>query len=95
MSAIFALGERGDTTAIPALESLLKSDDLSIEMAPMIKGQIERIKQGPGKKPGESEHVDESESNEAVGKRLERLEKMLQEMNNRLKAMEERLPPKK
>jgi len=95
MSAIFALGERGDTTAIPALESLLKSDDLSIEMAPMIKGQIERIKQGPGKKPEGSEHVDESESNEAVGKRLERLEKMLQEMNNRLKAMEERLPPKK
>jgi aminopeptidase N len=95
MSAIFALGERGDTTAIPALESLLKSDDLSIEMAPMIKGQIERIKQGPGKKPEGSEHVDESESNEAVGKRLERLEKILQEMNNRLKAMEERLPPKK
>jgi aminopeptidase N len=94
MSAIFALGERGDTTAIPALESLLKSDDLSIEMAPMIKGQIERIKQGPGKKPEGSQHVDESESNEAVGKRLERLEKMLQEMNNRLKAMEERLPPK-
>jgi len=95
MSAIFALGERGDTTAIPALESLLKSDDLSIEMAPMIKGQIERIKQGPGKKLEGSEHVDESESNEALGKRLERLEKMLQEMNNRLKAMEERLPPKK
>jgi aminopeptidase N len=94
MSAIFALGERGDTTAIPALESLLKSDDLSIEMAPMIKGQIERIKQGPGKKPEGSQHVDESESNEAVGMRLERLEKMLQEMNNRLKAMEERLPPK-
>jgi aminopeptidase N len=94
MSAIFALGERGDTTAIPALESLLKSDDLSIEMAPMIKSQIERIKQGPGKKPEGSQHVDESESNEAVGKRLERLEKMLQEMNNRLKAMEERLPPK-
>lgn len=94
MSAIFALGERGDTTAIPALESLLKSDDLSIEMAPMIKGQIERIKQGPGKKPEGSQHVDESESNEAVGKRLERLEKMLQEMNNRLKIMEERLPPK-
>lgn len=94
MSAIFALGERGDTTAIPALESLLKSDDLSIEMAPMIKGQIERIKQGPGKKPEGSQHVDESESNEAVGKRLERLEKILQEMNNRLKAMEERLPPK-
>jgi aminopeptidase N len=94
MSAIFALGERGDTTAIPALESLLKSDDLSIEMAPMIKSQIERIKQGPGKKPEGSQHVDESESNEAVGKRLERLEKMLQEMNNRLKIMEERLPPK-
>jgi len=44
MAAISALGGRGDATAIPALEALLKSDDLSIEMAPMIKGQIARLK---------------------------------------------------
>src|SRR5262249_22337227 len=36
-STIMALGERGDASAIPALETLLKSDELSIEMAPAIK----------------------------------------------------------
>jgi aminopeptidase N len=98
MSTIFALGERGDATAIPALESLLTSNDLSIEMAPMIKGQIARIKRGPAKKPEGreiNEPGDEREGNEAVAQRLERLEKMLQEMSDRLKSMEERLPPKK
>ncbi|HEY1482050.1 MAG TPA: M1 family aminopeptidase, partial [Candidatus Acidoferrum sp.] len=43
-ASIFALGTRGDASAIPALESLLKSNDLSIEMAPMIKDQIEHLK---------------------------------------------------
>src|SRR6266436_1296386 len=43
-AAIYALGARGDATAIPALEALLKNDDLSIEMVPMIKGQIARLK---------------------------------------------------
>ena len=44
MASIFALGVRGDATAVSALEGLLKSDDLSIEMVPMIKGQIARLK---------------------------------------------------
>jgi aminopeptidase N len=98
MSTIFALGERGDRTAIPALESLLKSNDLSIEMAPMIKGQIARINRGPGKQPETretDEHAEAGQGNEAVANRLERLEKMLQEMSDRLKSIEERLPPKK
>ena len=97
-SAIFALGERGDATAIPALESLLNSNDLSIEMAPMIKGQIARLKQGSGKKPdaGEVKEGNQGgEGDQAVPERLERLEKMLQEMSERLKSIEERLPPKK
>jgi aminopeptidase N len=98
MSAIFALGERGDATAIPALESLLSSNDLSIEMAPMIKGQIARLKQGPGKKPesGEANEGGEGgEAGQAMALRLDRLEKMIQEMSDRLKNIEERLPPKK
>jgi len=97
-SAIFALGERGDATAIPALESLLKSNDLSIEMAPMIKGQIARLKQGPGKRPegGEAKEGGQSgEGDQAVAERLDRVEKMLQQMSERLKSIEERLPPKK
>jgi HEAT repeat protein len=92
-SAIYALGERGDASAIPALEELLKSNDLSIEMAPMIKGQIARLQKGPAKKgeAGESAAGGDSE----VAKRLERLEKLLQEMSDRLKTIEDRLPAKK
>jgi HEAT repeat protein len=94
-ATIFALGERGDASAIPALESLLKSNDLSIEMAPMIKGQIARLKRGPGKK-GESGEASEAESGDQdVTKRLERLEKLIMEMSDRLKTIEDRLPPKK
>ena len=96
-AAIFALGERGDASAIPALETLLTSNDLSIEMVPMIRTQIARLKRGPGKKPepGEMNEADEGSGNEdAVAKRLARLEKMMQEMNERLKNIEERLPAK-
>jgi aminopeptidase N len=96
-SAIFALGERGDVTAVPALESLLNSNDLSIEMAPMIKGQIARLKKGPGKKPaaGESNEYEPSGDNDqSVAQRLERMEKLIQEMSERLKNLEERLPAK-
>jgi aminopeptidase N len=92
-SAIYALGERGDASAIPALESLLKSNDLSIEMAPMIKGQIARLKRGPGK-PGPAEG-EAGAGEQDVSKRLDRLEKMLTEMSERLKSIEDRLPPKK
>ncbi len=92
-SAIYALGERGDASAIPALEELLKSNDLSIEMVPMIKGQIARLKGGSGKpEGGESAEADGDES---VTKRLDRLEKLLEEMSGRLKSIEERLPQKK
>lgn len=98
ISAIFALGERGDATAVPALEALLNSNDLSIEMAPMIKGQIARLKKGPGKKPDSGELNEPGEGGEAdqdVAKRLEHLEKMVQEISERLKSIEERLPAKK
>ena len=97
-SAIYALGQRGDASAIPALEKLLKSDELSIELAPMIKQQIAKLKKAPGKKPekGEANEAGESgDGDQTLAKRLERLEKMLQEMSERLKNMEERLPPKK
>jgi Aminopeptidase N len=94
-SAIFALGERGDASAIPALESLLKSNDLSIEMTPMIKGQIARLKKGPGKKGEGAEGGEAGAGDQEVTRRLERLEKLLLEMSERLRTIEDRLPPKK
>jgi len=95
-ASIYALGERGDASAIPALEALLNSNDLSIEMAPVIKGQIARLKRGPGKKGDSAEGGEAGDSgDESVVKRLDRLEKLIQEMSNRLKNIEERLPQKK
>jgi aminopeptidase N len=101
-AAISALGNRGDASAIPALEALLKSDDLSIEMVPEIKAQIERLQnpkgaRGPTRGDEESEDEDAtdiaSDTQPTVSQRLERLERLVQEMNDRLKSMESRLPP--
>ena len=107
MAAIFSLGGRGDATAVPALEALLKSDDLSIEMVPMIKGQIARLKTPAATKPtspngGGGESADASGSlseksgdSEAVLQRLDKLEQLVEEMNGRLKAIETHLPAPK
>jgi aminopeptidase N len=104
IAAIYALGGRGDATAIPALEALLKSDDLSIEMAPMIKGQIARLKKPADGRPAANSGMadGDEESAESAGgekltteQRLEKLEHLLQEMSERLKSMEKRLPPLK
>jgi aminopeptidase N len=107
MASIFALGARGDASAIPALETLLKSDDLSIEMAPMIKRQIASLKTPAGEKRHQrGEASDEEQDSEAspspaanepgaVAKRLDRLEHLMQEMADRLKTIETRLPPPK
>src|SRR5437016_1301856 len=103
MAAIYALGGRGDATAIPALEALLKSDDLSIEMAPMIKGQIARLKKPadgkpsspPGSGDADEESVEAGGEKLTTDQRLEKLEYLLQEMSERLKSMEKRLPPPK
>jgi aminopeptidase N len=109
MAALFALGNRGDSSAIPALEEMLKSNDLSIEMVPLIKGQIAKLKRPPAAKPdahaqgGEDDDDDESAESgpaggekrgSAVAERLDKVERLLQEMNERLKAMETRLPAK-
>ena len=94
-SAIFALGARGDASAIPALEALLHSDDLSIEVEPLINRQIAALKAGP---QGKGHGVESAEGGEkaesAVTSRLDQLEKVVEEMNQRLKTIEERLPAK-
>jgi aminopeptidase N len=101
-AAIHALGSRGDPSAIPALEAMLHADDLSIEMVPMIKEQIARLEK-QGSKPGAGGDNDEEESGKegapgdqaAVTQRLDKLEHLVQEMNERLKTIESRLPPPK
>jgi aminopeptidase N len=103
ISSIFALGSRGDASAIPALEDLLKSGDLSIEMTPMIKEQIARLKKPQGRKDnaeaeedGEEGDKDGGEAGQsAVTQRLDKLERLIQEMNEKLKSIETRLPPPK
>jgi len=105
LSAIIALGTRRDASAIPALEALLKSDDLSIEMAPIIRGQIEQLK-NPSARGGlhaamgddEDDWGDRGGGAEPAPKandeqRLNHVEQLLKEMNGRLKSIEGRLPP--
>ena len=101
LSAIFALGSRSDKSAIPALEALLKSDDLSIEMVPMIKDQIEHLRNpnakvrayGPmGEEDGAADG-EEANAKPTEDQRLSHLEQLVQEMNERLKSIETRLPP--
>jgi aminopeptidase N len=103
IASVFALGARGDASAVPALEALLKSNDLSIEMVPMIKTQIETLKAPAGdkhKQHGENAGAEESEASAtndqgAVAKRLDRLEHLMEEMSERLKTIETRLPTPK
>src|ERR1700680_4894130 len=101
MAAVAALGARGDASAIPALEQLLKSNDLSIEVAPMIKEQIAHLKRPAKDKKdghataGTNSDDDDAESGDSnsgangntavVAERLDKLEHLMQEMNNRLK----------
>jgi hypothetical protein len=103
-AAISALGNRGDASAIPALEALLKTDDLSIEMVPEIKEQIEKLQNPQGtKRKGRHESDDEMQDEESekagsggnqtsVSQRLEQLEQLVQEISDRLKTIEARLP---
>jgi len=97
IGAIYALGGRGDASAIPALEALLKSNDLSIEIAPMVKEQIDRLKKSPSTSGvrGTTEGADHAETTAtgADNQRLAHLEELVREMNERLKGIEGRLPP--
>jgi HEAT repeat protein len=108
MASLFALGARHDATALPALEKLLTSDDLSIEMAPMIKSQIAQLKKPAKDKSnphaeaaGDDDDADDDAAASSADKnatvvadRLDKLEHLIQEMNDRLKNIEGRLPSK-
>ena len=100
-SAIMALGTRGDPSAIPALETLLKSSDLSIEMAPAIKQQIARLqkpkveKDEGGGSSGDDSDTEGGGDQSAVLSRLDKLEHLVREMSERLKSIETQLSAKK
>ncbi|HXN23371.1 MAG TPA: M1 family aminopeptidase [Candidatus Dormibacteraeota bacterium] len=98
LASVFALGERGDPSAIPALSAMLKSDDLSIAFAPTIEAQIQRLKQtegkSEGKPPSSSEQTSPSSKsgpNQPILLKLENLEKIIAEMSERLKSVEKKL----
>jgi aminopeptidase N len=95
-TTVFALGLRGDASAIPALEAMLQSKSLSIEMEPMIKEQIERLK-NPAARGGHRgmghQDVNPPAAKPAEDDRIGHLEQLVQEMNDRLKEIEKRLPP--
>jgi len=97
VATISALGNRGDASAIPALEALLGNKDLAIEMIPIIKTQISHLQN----KSTKNYHAGDDDSPQAATpaqtaadntERLERIERLTQEMNDRLKAIESRLP---
>ena len=94
-TAIYALGGRGDASAIPALEAMLQSKNLSIEMQPTIKEQIERLKNPMAKGGAHGMMSEDAKGGEKAGgdDRLVHLEQLVQEMNSRLKEIEKRLPP--
>jgi aminopeptidase N len=94
-TAIFALGGRGDASAIPALEAMLQSKSLSIEMQPSIKEQIERLKNPLAKGGPHGMMKPDGNASEKAGEdeRLIHVEQLVQEMNERLKEIEKRLPP--
>jgi aminopeptidase N len=97
ISTISALGNRGDAGAIPALEALLSSKDLSIEMVPIIKTQISHLQNKSTKNIRDADDdapppPTPAQSATDNSERLERIERLTQEMNDRLKAIESRLP---
>ena len=98
LAAISALGSRGDASALPALEALLKNGDLSITVGPMIREQIAHLKNLPPKGTAhrgtdeDGEAGVEAAEKSADDRRLGQVEQLLQEMNERLKAIENRLP---
>ncbi len=104
-ACIFALGRRGDPTAIEPLEALLKTGQLSIGVPHAVENVIEDLKSksAPQKgspaadpKSGDSASTAASASNnQAVLDRLDHLDHQLTDMNDRLRKIEASLPGSK
>ena len=102
-ASIFALGRRGDPTAIEPLEALLKTGQLSIGVPHAVEDLIAQLKAkaraGKGTVRGGSEkwrcRGAASGNNQAVLDRLDHLEQQLTDMNDRLRRIESSLPGSK
>jgi len=101
-ACIFALGRRGDPTAIEPLEAQLKSGQLSIGVPHAVEDLIEQLKNknAPQKGPSSSDPktadaAASASSNQAVLDRLDHLEQQLTDMNERLRRIESSLPGSK
>jgi HEAT repeats/PBS lyase HEAT-like repeat len=105
-ATVYALGRHGDPDAIPALEDLLKSGKLLFGLSSITKGQIEAIRaQVAGAKPGDGAYGGAgaaADSNAGAGadtaemlKELEKVERQLDEMNQRLEKIEEQVSTNK
>ena len=93
-ASVFALGHRGDPTAIEPLEALLKTGQLSIGVPHAVEDLIDqlRAKSAPQKAAAEQKDGDAagsaSNNNQAVLDRLDHLEQTIGEVNNRLRKIE-------
>ena len=102
-ASIFALGRRGDPTAVEPLEALLKTGQLSIGVPHALEDLIEQLKgkaaQQKGPSPADQKNDDAaaaaSGNSQAVLDRLEHLEHQLTDMNDRLRRIEASLPGSK
>ncbi len=100
-ACIFALGRRGDPTAIEPLEALLKTGQLSIGVPHIIENLIAELKakSAPQKATPAAEQKNSdtaaANNNQAVLERLDRLDHQLSDMNERLRKIESSLPESK
>ena len=103
-ACIFALGHRGDPTAIEPLEALLKTSPVGIGVPHAVEDLIAQLKgqnapqKGPSasdQKNGDAAATATSGSNQEVLDRLDHLEHQLTDMNDRLRRIEASLPGSK
>ena len=102
-ASIFALGRRGDPTAIEPLEALLKTGELSIGVPHAVENLIEELKgkiapqTGPVTATASQKSSDSGvlNTNQAVLDRLDQLEHQLTDMNEKLQRIQASLPDNK
>jgi len=99
-AAIFALGRRGDPTAVEPLEAMLKTGQVGIGVPHALEDLIAQLKGQGGPQKGlsgaDQKNGDAvSSNNQAVLDRLDHLEQQLTDMNDRLRRIEASLPGSK
>ena len=99
-ASIFALGRRGDPTAVEPLEAMMKTAQLGIGVPHALEDLIEQLK-GKGAQQNGSSAADQKSgdaapnNNQTVLDRLDHLEHQLTDMNDRLRRIEASLPGSK